>query len=159
VNARDEGCGFDRALEHSPQAEALRSPMGLSDYLLAVYQVEVVSDVGGHQGEGLVQQGSTLDEVGGDFPRAPSTAAGTSTARGRLPMIARADRHTLLMVPASPMCLRILAQRAAHGKQADSYLPDAVIRSLGYGGKAGELAALKGDPIHWLTDFEYSATA
>jgi hypothetical protein len=24
---------------------------------------------------------------------------------------------------------------------------------------AGELAALKGDPIHWLTDSEYSATA
>ena len=56
-------------------------------------------------------------------------------------MIARALRHTPLMVSASPMCPRILAQRVAHGKRADSYLSDAVVRSLGYGGRLPGKAA------------------
>src|SRR5215207_3524736 len=60
---------------------------------------------------------------------APSTAAGTSVARGYLPEIARAASHTPLMVSASPMRPRILAQPSAHGKRADMHLPATVVRS------------------------------
>jgi hypothetical protein len=59
---------------------------------------------------------------------APSTAAGTSVARGYLPKIARAASHTPLMVSASPMRPRILAQPSAHGKRADMHLPATVVR-------------------------------
>src|SRR5215208_978425 len=59
---------------------------------------------------------------------APRTAAGTSVARGYLPKIARAASHTPLMVSASPMGPRILAQPSAHGKRADLHLPATVVR-------------------------------
>ena len=46
-------------------------------------------------------------------------------------MIATAADHTPLMVSASPMRPRILAQHAAHDKPTDTHLPAAVVRSQG----------------------------
>src|SRR5215208_177883 len=67
-DARNEGRSLHQIVEHSPQAGALDSPLCPPDDPLGVCQVQIVSDVGGYQGEGLVQCGSTIDEVGGDFP-------------------------------------------------------------------------------------------
>src|SRR5215207_4161061 len=73
---------------------------------------------------------------------APSTAAGTSVARGYLPKIARAANHTRLIVSASPMRPRILAQPSAHGKCADMHLPATVVQSR----TAQQSRAVREDP-------------
>src|SRR5215213_10882306 len=69
-DAGDERGGLDKVIEHAPQAVALLSPTGFPDDPLSVRQIEVISDVGGHHGEDLVQPGSTLHEVGGNFTEA-----------------------------------------------------------------------------------------